>query len=98
MTLSSLPSRPLKEEELRAIGRSLEDTAPMVIVPDPYDGSDIYAAVLVEADHVSAIVFDPEPGSEWRVLDRRERPLSPAVLEEEIRDWSEQYPNLVTLC
>jgi hypothetical protein len=95
MTLSSLPARPLKESELRALGKSLEDTAPMVVVPDS-EGSDIYAAVLVEADHVSAIVLDP--GEEWRVLDRRERPLPPPVFEEALREWAEQYPELVPLC
>lgn len=94
MRLSSLPSRPLKEPELRAIGRSLEDTAPMVILPDPA-GSDIYAAVLVEEDHVTAIVCEDDG---WRVLDRRDRPHPPPAFEDQFREWAEQFPDLVSLC
>jgi hypothetical protein len=94
MALSSLPNRPLKERELRAIGRSIEDSAPMVVRPDP-DGSDIYAAVFVEENHVTAVVCEDDG---WRVLDRHDRPHPPPAFEEQFRDWAQQYPDLVALC
>lgn len=95
MTLSSLPSRPLKEAELRSLDSSIEFTAPMVVFPLP-EGCDIHAAVLVQEDHVTAIVLDPGDG--WRVLDRRDRPTPPRVLEAELRDWAAAYPFLVPIC
>lgn len=94
MVLSSLPARPLKEPELRALGRSIGDAAPMVIRPDA-DGSDIFAVTLVQDDFVTAIVLE-EDG--WRVLDRRERPHPPPAFEEQFREWAEKYPELVCLC
>ena len=94
MTLPALPSRPLKEPELRALGETMENHAPMVVLPDS-DGSDIYAAVLVQEHQVSAIVCEDDG---WRILDQRERPHPPPEFEEQFRDWAEDYPGLVCLC
>jgi hypothetical protein len=94
VTLSSLPARPLSKRELRAIGQTIGDTAPMVVDVDP-DGSDIHAAVLVEDEHVTAVVYDDDG---WRVLDRRERPHPPPAFEQQFRDWAADRPELVPLC
>lgn len=94
MTLSSLPARPLTKRELRAIGQAIEDTAPMVVDVDP-DGSDIHAAVLVEDDQVTAVVYEVDG---WRVLDRQERPHPPSAFEQQFRQWAESRSELTTLC
>lgn len=94
MILSSLPSRPLKEPELRSLHGTIENTAPMVIRPDQ-GGSDIYAAVLVQTEYVTAIIFEEDS---WRVLDRHERPHPPSAFEEQFRDWVAEYPELIALC
>jgi hypothetical protein len=94
MALESLPARPLKEAELRVIGRSVGDAAPMVVRPDP-DGSDIHAVTLVQEDFVTALVLEADG---WRVLDRRERPHPPPAFEELFREWARDRPDLVSLC
>ena len=93
MMLSSLPARPLKEHELRVLRQSMENNAPMVVLPDS-DGSDIYAAVLVQEHQVTAVVFEDDG---WRVLDQRERPHPPPAFKSQFREWAEDYPELVVL-
>ena len=98
MELSSLPARPLSKSELLSLEEAVEWTAPLVAQVE-YTESGVegmvHGAVLVQQDHVTAIVF--EDGS-WRVLDRRERPVPPPVFEDQFREWAEGYPELVPLC
>jgi hypothetical protein len=79
--------------ELRAIGDQTDDTAPMVISPDP-DGSDIFAATIIQDDQVTAIVFEKNG---WRILDQKDRPHPPLEFENQFSEWSEEFPGLVCL-
>jgi hypothetical protein len=94
MVISSMPNRPLKVPELRAIGERTDDTAPMVIRPDPA-GSDIFAATIIQEHQVTAIVLEHDG---WQILDRQDRPHPPAEFEKQYAEWAEEYPDLVCLC